>query len=88
MDLVNRMLRGIEFVPALVEGIEGLFGDRPGQEKKDEATTFLENALGMADAVAARETVHPEEFRDGIARIVDGVVQCMKQPVSLFLRRL
>ena len=71
MDFVNQILRGIEFVPALVEGIEGLFGERPGQEKKDAAMTFLENALAMGDAVAAREIVNPEEFRDGISRIVE-----------------
>lgn len=77
MDFVNQLLRGIEFVPALVDGIEGLFGDRSGAQKKDAAMSFLESALSAADAVAAREIVNPEQFKDGISRIVDGVVQCM-----------
>jgi hypothetical protein len=77
MEFVKQLLLGIEFVPALVEGIEGLFGDRPGAQKKDAAMSFLQNALSMEDAVEAREIVDPEEFKDGISRIVDGVVQCM-----------
>jgi hypothetical protein len=77
MDFLQQLLRGISFVPALVTGIEGLFGNKSGPEKKDAAMSFLENALAMSDAIAAREIVNPEQFRDGISRIVDGVVQCM-----------
>jgi hypothetical protein len=77
MDFLQQLLRGIAFVPALVNGIEGLFAGKSGAEKKDAAMSFLENALAMSDAVAAREIVNPEQFKDGISRIIDGVVQCM-----------
>lgn len=77
MDFLSQLLRGIAFVPALVNGIEGLFGNKSGAEKKDAAMSFLQNALAMTDAIAAREIVNPEQFKDGISRIVDGVVQCM-----------
>ncbi|HLW83698.1 MAG TPA: hypothetical protein VKR60_00705 [Candidatus Sulfotelmatobacter sp.] len=77
MDFIQQLLRGISFVPALVTGIEGLFGSKSGAEKKDAAMSFLENALAMSDAIAAREIVNPEQFKDGISRIIDGVVQCM-----------
>ena len=53
MDFLSQLLRGIAFVPALVNGIEGLFGDKPGSEKKDAAMSFLQNALSTIDAVAA-----------------------------------
>jgi hypothetical protein len=29
MDFLSQLLRGIAFVPALVNGIEGLFGNKP-----------------------------------------------------------
>ncbi|MGA9980583.1 MAG: hypothetical protein WBQ08_18325 [Candidatus Sulfotelmatobacter sp.] len=77
MDFLQQLLRGIGFIPALVNGIEGLFGGKSGSEKKDAAMTFLENALAMSDAIAAREIVNPEQFKDGISRIIDGVVECM-----------
>ena len=67
---------------------EGLFASKSGAEKKDAAMQFLENALSMTDAIAAREIVNPEQFKDGISRIIDGVVECMnasawtKQPAD------
>ena len=77
MDFLTQLLRGITFVPALVNGIEGLFGTKSGVEKKDAAMSFLENALATVDAVAAREIVDPAKFKDGISKIVDGTVECL-----------
>jgi hypothetical protein len=77
MNFLNQLLRGISFVPALVSGIEGLFGSKSGAEKKDAAMSFLENALATVDAVAAREIVDPEKFKDGISKIIDGTVECL-----------
>jgi len=77
MDFLSHLLRGIAFVPALVSGIEGLFADKPGAEKKDAAMSFLQNALAMTDAVAAREIIDPVRFSNGISRIIDGTVECL-----------
>jgi hypothetical protein len=77
MDFLSQLLRGIAFVPALVNGIEGLFGNKPGSEKKDAAMSFLQNALSTIDAVAAREIIDPEKFRNGISQIIDGTVACL-----------
>ena len=35
------------------------------------------NALATGDAVAAREIVNPEKFREGISKIIDGTVECL-----------
>jgi len=77
MNFLNQLLRGISFIPALVAGIETMFSSKSGNEKKDAAMSFLENALQMSDAVAQREIVNPDQFRDGVSRIIDGVVECM-----------
>lgn len=77
MDFLSQLLRGIAFVPALVNGIEGLFGNKPGADKKDAAMSFLQNALAMTDAVAAREIIDPVKFRNGLSLIIDGTVQCL-----------
>ena len=74
MNFLDQLLKAIAFVPALVNGIEGLFGNKSGIEKKDAAMTFLQNALATIDAVAAREIVEPEKFRDGISKIIDNSV--------------
>lgn len=77
MNFLNQLLRGMAFIPALVSGIEGLFGSKSGAEKKDAAMSFLENALATVDAVAAREIVDPDKFKDGISKIIDGTVECL-----------
>jgi hypothetical protein len=77
MHFLAQLLRGIAFVPALVNGIEGLFRNKPGADKKDAAMSFLQNALATVDAVAAREIVDPEQFRTGISQIIDGTVMCL-----------
>lgn len=77
MNFLSQLLRGIAFVPAIVNGIEGLFGGKSGAEKKDAAMSFLQNALAMTDAVSSREIVDPQKFKDGISRIIDGTVECL-----------
>jgi len=77
MNFLNQLLRGIAFVPALVNGIEGLFSGKSGAEKKDAAMSFLQNALAMTDAISSREIVDPEKFKEGISRIIDGTVECL-----------
>jgi hypothetical protein len=77
MNFLNQLLRGISFIPALVSGIEGLFGSKSGAQKKDAAMSFLENALSTVDAVAAREIVDPEKFKNGVSKIIDGTVDCL-----------
>lgn len=56
---------------------ESLFANKPGAEKKDAAMLLLQNALSTVDAVAAREIVSPEKFKDGISKIIDGTVECL-----------
>ena len=77
MNFLNQLLRGISFIPALVSGIESLFASKSGSEKKDAAMSFLESALSTVDAVAAREIIDPEKFKDGISKIIDGTVECL-----------
>jgi hypothetical protein len=55
---------------------EGLFASKPGTDKKDATMSFLQNALAMTDAVAAREIINPEQFKNGISKIIDGMVEC------------
>lgn len=77
MNFVNLLLRAIGFIPSLVTGIEGMCLSKSGAEKKDAAMTFLQDAISMTDAIASREILQPEQFKNGISQIIDGVVMCM-----------
>jgi hypothetical protein len=77
MNFLAILLRGISFVPAIVHGIEALFGSKTGSDKKEAALSFVTAALSMSEAVAQREIVDEGKFRDGLGKVIDGVVQCL-----------
>src|ERR1035437_8427493 len=60
-----------------LSGVETISGGKSGTEKKDAAMSFLESALATVDAVAAREIVDPEKFKNGVSKIIDGTVDCL-----------
>jgi len=70
VNFLSKLLRGIAFVPAVVQGIEGLFGSRTGSEKK-------EAALSLTESIANRDIVDEGKFREGLGKIIDGTVQCL-----------
>jgi len=81
MNFLSKLLQGIAFVPAIVNGIEGLFSSRSGAEKKDAAMSFLEAALSMTDAVTSRKIVDEAKFKEGLGKVIDGTVECLNASI-------
>ena len=77
MNFLAKLLRGVAFIPAVVHGIEALFGGKSGNEKKEAAMSFVGSALGIAEAITSRDIVDDAKFREGLGKIIDGVVQCL-----------
>jgi hypothetical protein len=77
MNFLAKLLRGIAFIPAIVQGIEALFGGKTGTDKKEAALSFVGAALSMTEAISQREIVDEGKFRDGLGKIIDGTVQCL-----------
>jgi hypothetical protein len=77
MNFLVKLLQGFAYVPAVVHGVEALFGKGAGTSKKDAAVDLVGSALGLSEAVANREIVDEDKFRDGLSKTIDGVVQCL-----------
>ncbi len=77
MSFLAKLLRGFAFIPAVVQGIEGLFGAKQGDDKKSAAMSFISAALGMSEAITNREIVDEKKFTEGLGKIIDGVVECL-----------
>ena len=77
MNFLSKLLQGVSFIPAVVNGIEALFGANNGQQKKDAALSFVSTALSLTDAIANKDVVDPDKFQDGLGKVIDGVVQCL-----------
>lgn len=81
MDWLPKLISGLSFLPAIVNGIEGLFGKRSGEEKKNAVLTFLEATLSVSEALSNREIVDNEKFKDGMSKMIDGAVECLNASV-------
>lgn len=77
MNFLGKLLSAISFVPAVVHGVEALFGSKSGAEKKEAALSFATSAVSMTDAVMNKQIIDADKFRDGLGKIIDGVVQCL-----------
>ena len=76
MNFLPKLLQGLSFLPAVVNSIETLFANRSGAEKKESAVPFITAALQIGEAVSSRDIVDEVKFREGLSKIVDGVVDC------------
>lgn len=81
MDWLPKLISGLSFLPAIVNGIEGLFGKRSGEEKKNAALTFLEATLSLSEALSNRQVVDNEKFKNGMGKMIDGAVDCLNASV-------
>ena len=63
--------------PATTTIVEGLFGSKKGPEKKESALNFVAAALSLSEHVLQKDIVDDEQFRDGLGKIIDGVVDCL-----------
>ena len=77
MNFLAKLLRGVAFIPAVVHGIEALFGSKTGTDKKAAAMSFISAALSITEAVANKDIVDGAKFQDGLGKVIDGVVQCL-----------
>lgn len=77
MNFLSKLLQGIAFVPAIVHGVEGLFGHKSGADKKNTAMTLVQNTLAVTDAIAGKDILDPGKFQDGLGKVIDGVVLCL-----------
>lgn len=77
MNFLAKLLRGIAFIPAVVQGVESVFGNKSGVDKKEAALNFIASALSITQAVTQKEIVDPDKFRAGLGQVIDGTVQCL-----------
>jgi hypothetical protein len=81
MNFLSKLLQGIAFVPAVVNGIEGLFGGRSGSDKKSAAMSFVQAAISISEAVTAKDIIDDDKFKQGLSKVIDGTVDCLNASI-------
>jgi hypothetical protein len=77
MNFLAKLLQGMSFIPAVVQGVEAVFGSKKGADKKEAALNFVATALSITQAVTQKEILDESKFRDGLGKVIDGTVQCL-----------
>ena len=81
MNFLSKLLQGIAFVPAIVTGVEQIFGAKSGSNKKAAALSFVQTAVSATNAIESKNIVDPQKFQDGLGKVIDGVVACLNASV-------
>ena len=81
MNFLTKILQTIAFVPTIVTGIESLFKNKSGSDKKNAAMSFLEGALSMVEAVSSKQIADEAGFKAGLEQIISGTVACLNASV-------
>ena len=68
MNFLSKLLQAIAFVPAIVNGAEGLFGNKSAADKKSTVLSFASTAISATDAVAGKDIVDTHKLQDALAR--------------------
>jgi hypothetical protein len=81
MNFLSKLLQGISLAPSIVHGVEGLFGPKAGNDKKNAALSFVQSAVSATDAIANKQIIDQAKFNDGLSKVIDGVVACLNASV-------
>jgi hypothetical protein len=81
MEFVTVLLRGITQLPGVIQGTEGLWGAKTGEQKKAAALEIVGAAINLADAISTQQIADAAKFTAGLGAIVDGVVACLNASV-------
>jgi hypothetical protein len=85
MNFLKIFLRTITLIPGVVQGTEGLFGAKSGEQKKKAAVEIVGAAINIADAVTEKHIADANKFTEGLSMVIDGVVACLN--ASLWANR-
>jgi hypothetical protein len=81
MEFVGKLLRGITLLPGVVQGTEGTFGAKTGEQKRAAALEIVGAAIKIADAAGSKEIADADGFAAGLGKIIDGMVECLNASV-------
>ena len=81
MNFLNRFLQAVNLLPALVIGIESIFGAGNGKTKSQKVTETFNFAAGITDAVAQKQIIDQDAFAAAVQGINDNVVKALNASI-------
>ena len=80
MNFLPKLLQCIAYIPAIAQAVETLLGGKSGASKKAAVLSFIHDSVS-ADANLQNSVADPERFKEGLGKVIDGVVECLNASV-------
>jgi hypothetical protein len=81
MNFLTLLLRGITILPSLIQGVEAIYGDKSGDQKKAIVLDVVSALVKLVDAAANKTILNPDAFTAGLSTVIDGVVACFNASI-------
>ncbi len=81
MGFLTKLLKAIAFLPAIITGIEPLFGGGGGDQKKNAAVSLIGTIIGVSESIAAKDIIDEAGFQDGLKQAIDGIVKMLNASI-------
>jgi hypothetical protein len=81
VKFLQKLLQVVAYLPALITGVEPLFGSGNGNQKKDAVLGLVGTLLNFAESISAKDIVDQDAFNDGLKKAIDGIVQVLNASV-------
>lgn len=81
MGFLAKLLKVIGYLPAILVGIEGLFGPKTGEQKRGAAVSLVGVVLGFAEGISNKDIVDNAEFQEGLTEAINGTVKMLNASV-------
>jgi len=77
MNLLGTVLNIVAALPALIAGVEKLFGRNAGEQKKHVVINTIKMAAELGGAIAGKDVVDPAGFEEGLNQAINGTVKIL-----------
>jgi hypothetical protein len=81
MGFLSKLLKAIAFLPAIITGVEPLFGSGNGTQKKDAAVSLIGTIVGVSESIASKDIIDNGMFQEGLKQAIDGVVKMLNASI-------
>jgi hypothetical protein len=75
------ILKVLGYLPALLTGIEGLFGPKSGAQKQSTAISLVGLMFAGIEGISGKDIVDNDKFQEGLKKVIDGTVECLNASV-------
>ena len=81
MRFIGILLRGVQLLPALIHGFEGILGSGSGKTKKEKVMESFMFAINSAEFIASKDIVDEGMFQEGLTETNNGITKMLNASV-------